>query len=186
FNRRNQKSLSSLSEPVAFSLGFSYQLPALGSNRWARTVVGGWTFGGILRYASGLPIPVPLAQNNLSSLLFRPTFFNRSPGVPLFTKDLNCHCIDPNKDLVLNRAARAAEASGLAIPDRATVGRGTGRSWRGSSFNSTLPADTPSFGYRRPVISAMSAKEPGRTSSTGTSACSRISRSARAITAAIP
>jgi hypothetical protein len=105
FNRRNQKSLSSLSEPFAFSVGFSYQLPALGGNRWARAAIGGWTFGGIMRYSSGLPIPVPIAQNNLSALLFRPTFFNRNPGVRLFTKDLNCHCVDPNKDLVLNPAA---------------------------------------------------------------------------------
>jgi len=33
------------------------------------------------------------------------TFYNRVPGVPLFLKDLNCHCIDPTKDLVLNPAA---------------------------------------------------------------------------------
>jgi hypothetical protein len=112
FNRRNQKSLSSLSEPFAFSVGFSYQLPALGGSRWARAAIGGWTFGGIMRYSSGLPIPVPIAQNNLSALLFRPTFFNRNPGVPLFTKDINCHCVDPNKDLVLNPAAWSNPAAG--------------------------------------------------------------------------
>ena len=31
---------------------------------------------------------------------------------PLFTKDLNCHCIDPNKDLVLNPAAWSNPAAG--------------------------------------------------------------------------
>jgi len=30
---------------------------------------------------------------------------NRVAGEPLFTKDLNCHCIDPNKDFVLNPKA---------------------------------------------------------------------------------
>jgi hypothetical protein len=30
---------------------------------------------------------------------------NRVEGAPLFLKDLNCHCIDPNKDFVLNPAA---------------------------------------------------------------------------------
>ena len=30
---------------------------------------------------------------------------NRVPGQPLFLKDLNCHCFDPNKDLMLNPAA---------------------------------------------------------------------------------
>ena len=29
------------------------------------------------------------------------------PGEPLFLKDLNCHCIDPNKDFVLNPKAWA-------------------------------------------------------------------------------
>jgi hypothetical protein len=112
FNRPNQKSLSSQSEPFAFSVAFNYQLPALGPNRAARAAIGGWTIGGILRYASGLPIPVPTAQNNLSSLLFRGTFANRVPGQPLFLKDLNCHCIDPNKDLVLNPAAWSDPAPG--------------------------------------------------------------------------
>ncbi len=112
YNRRNQKSISALSEPFASSIGFSYQVPGLGHNRWARAAIGGWTFGGILRYASGLPIPVPLAQNNLSSLLFQTTYFNRVPGVPLFTKSLNCHCVDPNKDLVLNPAAWSNPAAG--------------------------------------------------------------------------
>jgi hypothetical protein len=112
FNRRNQKSLSTLSEPFTFSIGFSYRMPELGASRWTRALVGGWTVGGILRYASGLPIPVPAAQNNLSAVLFRGTFANRVPGVPLFLKDLNCHCIDPNKDLVLNPAAWADPAPG--------------------------------------------------------------------------
>jgi len=107
FNRPLQKSISALSEPFVFSIGSTYQLPALGRNRWERAAIGGWTIGAILRYASGLPIPVPLAQNNLSSLLFQTTYFNRVPGKPLFLKDLNCHCIDPNKDLVLNPAAWA-------------------------------------------------------------------------------
>ena len=30
---------------------------------------------------------------------------NRVSGEPLFLKDLNCHCIDPNKDFVLNPKA---------------------------------------------------------------------------------
>jgi hypothetical protein len=38
-------------------------------------------------------------------LLFRGTYYNRVPGVPLFLKDLNCHCIDPTKDLDLNKDA---------------------------------------------------------------------------------
>lgn len=30
---------------------------------------------------------------------------NRVSGEPVFLKDPNCHCIDPNKDFVLNPAA---------------------------------------------------------------------------------
>jgi hypothetical protein len=41
----------------------------------------------------------------LSTLLFRGRFSSRVPGQPLFLKDLNCHCIDPNKEFVLNPAA---------------------------------------------------------------------------------
>ena len=74
--------------------------------------------GATLSYASGLPILAPPSTNNLNSLLFRDdwfwsgTFYNRNPGVPLFLKDLNCHCIDPTKDLVLNPAAWSNPAAG--------------------------------------------------------------------------
>ena len=66
----------------------------------------------MLSYGSGLPIPTPTSTNNLSTLLFRSTLFNRVPGVPLFLKDLNCHCIDPTKDLILNPAAWSNPADG--------------------------------------------------------------------------
>ena len=65
-----------------------------------------------MRYSSGLPIQAPGAQNNLSTYLFRSTFSNRVPGQALFLKDLNCHCIDPNKELVLNPAAWSDPAIG--------------------------------------------------------------------------
>jgi len=65
-----------------------------------------------LRYSSGKPIRVPQAQNNLNSLLFRSTNANRVAGEPLFLKDLNCHCIDPNADFVLNSKAWADPAPG--------------------------------------------------------------------------
>jgi hypothetical protein len=112
FNRPLQKSLSALSQPLVFSMSLTYEVPRLGPNRWTRAAVGGWTFGGILRYASGLPIPVPLAQNNLSSLIFQTTYFNRVPNQPLFLQSLNCHCIDPTKELVLNPAAWSNPAPG--------------------------------------------------------------------------
>jgi hypothetical protein len=113
FNRQNQKQFSINSMPLVLVTGFNYQIPApLARSRVMKTVFGDWTLGGILRYASGMPIPVPTAQNALSSLVFQSTNASRVPGQPLFVKDLNCHCIDPNKDFVLNPKAWSDPAPG--------------------------------------------------------------------------
>jgi hypothetical protein len=111
-NRYLNKYISKNSLPFESVVAFSYQAPVFSSNRWVRSIVRDWTVGGVLRYASGLPIQAPLANNNLSSILFQSTFANRVPGVPLFTKDLNCHCIDPKNDFVLNPGAWSDPAPG--------------------------------------------------------------------------
>ena len=54
----------------------------------------------------------PASTNNLNTLVFQNTFVNRVPGQSPFLKDLNCHCIDPTKDLVLNPAAWTNPADG--------------------------------------------------------------------------
>jgi hypothetical protein len=81
-----------------------------------RLLTENWTYGTFLRYASGFPIPAPYADNNLNSVLLRNdtnvTFFNRVAGQPLFLKNLNCHCINPNQQLVLNPAAWSDPAPG--------------------------------------------------------------------------
>jgi hypothetical protein len=107
FNRANQKSIVSTSQPFLFSLGFNYELQKMTDSKIVRSAVGGWTLGGVLRYTSGMPIPVPGSTSSLNSLIFQSTRMNRVPGQPLFVKDLNCHCIDPNKDFVLNPSAWA-------------------------------------------------------------------------------
>ncbi len=111
-NRNQNKYISADSQPLELVFGFSYKTPALTSNHWVNAIGRDWTLGGVFRYASGLPIQSPAAQNNLSTLLFRGTFANRVPGVPLFLKDPNCHCIDPNKDFILNPAAWSQPAAG--------------------------------------------------------------------------
>jgi hypothetical protein len=114
FNRANQKAISAQSQPLVLVTAFTYELPRLG-NSFTKKAFGGWTVGGLLRYASGLPIPVPTANNNLGTVLLRSsgsTFANRVPGQPLFTQDLNCHCFDPNKTFVLNPAAWSDPAPG--------------------------------------------------------------------------
>jgi len=105
FNRRLNKTLSRNDQPHIFVVAFNYIVPGWNRTSIVRQITSGWTVGGILRYSSGTPIQVPTANNSLSSVFFQGTFVNRVPGQPLFLKDLNCHCIDPTKDLVLNPAA---------------------------------------------------------------------------------
>jgi hypothetical protein len=112
FNRSVNKSIASFDQPVIFNIGYTYETPKISENKLVRAAVGGWQFGGLLSYSSGMPIPSPTATTNMSSLLYQSTLMNRVPGVPLYLKDLNCHCVDPNKDFVLNTAAWQNPAPG--------------------------------------------------------------------------
>lgn len=111
FNRRNQKALSVFDQPFQFVFSGSYTTPRLTSsnpilgNKVFSWIARDWQFGTLLRYGSGTPIASPTSPNNLATYLFQNTLFNRVPGVPLFTQDLNCHCFDPNTTFVLNPAA---------------------------------------------------------------------------------
>jgi len=111
-NRMQNKSISGFSRPLVSTISATYTTPKLGQNKFLREADGGWIIGTVLQYASGLPILVPTSTNNLSTLLFRPTFFNRVPGQPLYLDNLNCHCIDPTQNLVLNPAAWVNPAPG--------------------------------------------------------------------------
>jgi hypothetical protein len=111
-NPTDQWAPSALSEPLITVVAFNYEVPAMGENRVVRALTEGWTFSGIMRYASGQPIPVPAAQNQHASLVFQNTRMNRVPGEPLFLKDLNGSEIDPNRDFVLNPKAWVDPAQG--------------------------------------------------------------------------
>ena len=101
-----------LSEPLITVVAFNYEVPAFTNNRFVRAVVGGWTVGGIVRYATGMPIPVPASQNQLAALLFQNTRMNRIDGQPLFLTDLDSNNYDPNAEFVLNPAAWSNPAAG--------------------------------------------------------------------------
>ena len=146
FNRQQNKYISGDSQPLQFVAGFTYQTPAIGENRFVRTLLRDWNFNGILRYASGLPIRAPAAQNNLNTLLFRSTMANRVPGEPLFLKDLNCHCIDPNKDFVLNPAAWSDPAAGQF---------GTAAAYYNDYRHQRRPVETVSFGRTFRIMESM-------------------------------
>jgi hypothetical protein len=117
FNRPQNKYLSGYDQPITTVLAANYTLqkwqlaPGAAGNAlsWA---LRDWQVGAVLQYASGLPIRVPLANNQLAASLFRGTNANRVPGVPLFTQDINCHCFDPNTTFILNPAAWADPAPG--------------------------------------------------------------------------
>ncbi|HEY6345616.1 MAG TPA: carboxypeptidase-like regulatory domain-containing protein [Bryobacteraceae bacterium] len=111
YNRQNNKSLSGLDQPQILTVAANYTTPKVLAGRsdfaskLASWIARDWTYGAVLRYASGFPFAVPAATTNLGSLVFQTTRVDRVPGVPLFTEDLNCHCFDPTKVFVLNPAA---------------------------------------------------------------------------------
>jgi hypothetical protein len=108
FNRPANKDLSAYDLPFVVSYGVTYTtpVPVFTTNKLVHSFLKDWTLSGFFRDASGLPIQAPAIQNNIQSVLFQTGgFMNRVPGVPLFTENLNCHCIDPTKQFVLNPAA---------------------------------------------------------------------------------
>ena len=87
FNRAENKALTPSSTPLIWVTAFTYQTPKLTSNKLVRQVVGGWTWSGLLRYASGSLISVASSRTNLNTYTFNTnTRFNRVPGQPLFLK----------------------------------------------------------------------------------------------------
>jgi hypothetical protein len=112
FDRPTNKYLSMLSRPIVSVTALSYTLPKLNINRFLSLAIQDWTLSATLQFASGMPIKAPITQNALSSVLYRDTFANRVPGQPLFTKNPNCHCVDPNNDFILNKDAWADPAPG--------------------------------------------------------------------------
>lgn len=115
FDREENKGLNPSSTPFLWVTAYTYQIPRFGNSRLVREVVGGWTWGGILRYGSGALIGVPTSNNNMNAYTFNgSTRFNPVPGVPLFLKNPNCGCIDPNSpQQLLNPAAWVDAPAGV-------------------------------------------------------------------------
>ena len=102
FNRKIDKFLSGFDQKFLYNISLNYTTPRLGINKVLSWIARDWNYGAFLQYSSGLPIEVPLAGNNLGTTVFQSTFADRVAGQPLFTKDPNCHCYDPNKTFLLN------------------------------------------------------------------------------------
>ncbi len=75
-NRRQNKYLSGFDQPFLFTFAANYTTPNLkgggfiGRNKVLSWIARDWTVGAVLRYGSGLPIMVPLANNALATYLF--------------------------------------------------------------------------------------------------------------------
>jgi len=142
FNRENNWFLSSNNQPFLLIVSANYTTPGFSSDRTGMRILSqaarDWTLGAVLRHGSGLPITSPTSINNLNLMLGQSTYYNRVPGQPIYTQDINCKCFDPSKTLILNSnawtdpgagnwgtaAARYADFSGARRPsENISLGR---------------------------------------------------------------
>jgi hypothetical protein len=106
------KSIESIDQPFLFNANILYQTQKWFSNNYLAMATRDWQLGAFLQYASGLPLAPPAATtaNNLG-----PSEQVRT-GQPLYLKDLNCGCINPYTDQVLNPAAWTNPTNGTFGP----------------------------------------------------------------------
>lgn len=116
YNRRAEKSLSSIDSPHQVVASYTYELPfgpgkkfLHGNDVFSKYVTGGWSISGIHTYRSGTPIAIttnlrlPTTGDSLAQT--QPTLRpNIVPGVAVRT-GVGCGGFNPATNLYLNRAA---------------------------------------------------------------------------------
>jgi hypothetical protein len=116
-NREVQKGLDPSDQRHVWVSAITFVTPKFTSNKFIREVVGNWTWGSTLRYASGSLIQAPQSQNSKwNTYTFESnTYEYRVEGQPLYLTDINCGCIDPNSPAqrVLNPAAWVDVPAGM-------------------------------------------------------------------------
>jgi hypothetical protein len=113
----SDKSLQSTDQPFVFNVNILYTTQTYFHNQLANVVTKDWSFGAYVQYASGLLLTPPAATNtNFIGVSEQ----YRVPGQPLYLKDLNCGCINPYTDLVLNPNAWTNPINGTFGPATGT------------------------------------------------------------------
>jgi len=122
-NRALAKGLSNLDQPLVSRIGATYTLPKWGP-KGVSFLVRDWMVNGFVYYATGTPLAAPtanttgygtgLTQATIANLTFQNSVTQRQvrTGQPLYLKNLDCHCFDPNNTFVLNPDAWANPAPG--------------------------------------------------------------------------
>jgi hypothetical protein len=129
------KSLQPTDQPFLFNANIVYTTQKEWfSNKFISAVTRDWSVGAFLQYGSGLPLTPPAATN--TNYIGGSEQF-RVPGQPLYRKNLNCGCINPYQDLVLNPNAWANPVNGTFGPATGTL-YGDFRSARRPSENMNL------------------------------------------------
>jgi len=113
----SDKSLQATDQPFLFNANIIYTTQKWTENKIVAMLTKDWGIGAFLQYGSGLPLAPPAATT--TNYIGGSEQF-RVPGQPLFLKNLNCGCINPYFDQVLNPAAWANPANGTFGPATGT------------------------------------------------------------------
>jgi hypothetical protein len=117
YNRSSFKGLAVNDYPNMFSLSVDYTIPAFGvvkRNRFAKILLSDWRVSTLDTDQSGNLLASPTSSNAIGNYLA--TGYTRQvrvAGQPLYLKDINCNCIDPTQQTVLNPAAWQNQATGV-------------------------------------------------------------------------
>jgi hypothetical protein len=117
YDRSSFKGLAVNDYPNIFSLSVDYTVPAFGfvkNNRLAKTLLSEWRVTTLDTVQSGSLLASPVSSNSIGSYLATGyTRMVRVPGQPLYLININCNCIDPTQQTVLNPAAWQNQAAGV-------------------------------------------------------------------------
>jgi hypothetical protein len=127
--------------------------------------------GVFLQYGSGLPLTPPAATN---TNFIGGSEQYRVPGQPLYLKGLNCGCINPYTDQVLNPAAWANPANGTFGPATGTLYgdfRSARRPQENLNFGRTFRIrEKYSFSIRAEFVNVLNRTQIGNPSTTAPAA----------------